>query len=177
MNEARAVAILMANLNGARNKPSMVSDIALACRTLKMHPEWGIAKMSRYFGVAKTTLKELDRICDLEPEFLAMADQKKIGISAAYQLVRVDRTRRAEAAALFPSMSRQEIRDLVFYIMKYPDISVQEAKRKANELVPQTVNVLALPISNDLKERLEKNSSKSGLSLHDYATAILENHG
>lgn len=103
------------------------------------------AEISRYFGVDKPALKEPGRLCYLEPEFLANGRSEKIGISAAYNLVRVDRTRGAEAAALFLGMSRQEIRALSLYSVKYPDISVQDAKRRANELAPQAVNVLARP--------------------------------
>lgn len=43
MDEVRSIAILMANLNGMKNKLPMVSDMAPACRTLKTHPGWGIA--------------------------------------------------------------------------------------------------------------------------------------
>ena len=78
MNEARDVAIFMANLDGMKNKSPMVSGMAPACMTLKTHPGWGIAEMSRYFGVAKPALKGLGQICYLEPEFLAMAAQKKL---------------------------------------------------------------------------------------------------
>ena len=128
-----------------KNKSPNVSDMAPACRTLKTHPGWCIAEISRYFGVDKPALKEPGRLCYLEPEFLANGRSEKIGISAAYNLVRVDRTRGAEAAALFLGMSRQEIRALSLYSVKYPDISVQDAKRRANELAPQAVNVLARP--------------------------------
>lgn len=98
--------------------------------------------MSRYFGVAKPVLKGLGRICYLEPEFLAMADQK-MEISAPYNLVRVDGARRAEAAVLFTGMICQEIRAL-FYVVKYPDISVQDSK-KGQRTAPQAVNVPARP--------------------------------
>lgn len=47
--------------------------------------------------------------------------------------------------------------------------------RMANELC-QTANMLALPISDGMKKRLAKNSSKGRLSLYNYAIAILENH-
>jgi len=36
------------------------------------------ADMSRYFGLARAMLKGMERICGLAPEFLAMADQKKL---------------------------------------------------------------------------------------------------
>ena len=88
--------------------------MAPARRTLKTHSEWSIAEISRYFGVDELALREPGRLCYLEPEFLANGRSEKIGISAAYNLVRVDRARRAEAAALFLGMSRQKIRALVF---------------------------------------------------------------
>lgn len=47
--------------------------------------------------------------------------------------------------------------------------------RMANELC-QTANILALLISDGMKKRLAKNSSKGRLSLYNYAIAILEIH-
>ena len=47
--------------------------------------------------------------------------------------------------------------------------------RLANELY-QTVNMLASPISDGMKKRLAKNSSKGRLNLHNYAAVILQNH-
>lgn len=177
MEEEKAVAILMANLGVSRNKPSKMSDMSLACRTLKLHPDWGMAKMIDFFGVTKTVLQELDRIHDLEPEFKEMVDQKHFGISAAYQLTRVDKPKRPEAAKLFQSMTRDEVRDLVFYITKYPNISVKEAKKRADDLKPKKINILALPLNDTVMSKLIKNSNKKNQSLHDYAAEILGKHG
>ena len=47
-----------------------------------------------------------------------------------------------------------------------------QSMRLANELC-QTVNMLASPISDGMKKRLAKNSSKGRLSLHNYAVVIL----
>lgn len=177
MQEEKAVAILMANLKNSGAKPSKISDVALACRTLNVHPDWGTAKMSKYFDVAKTVLLELNRINDLEPEILAMADARKIGVSSAYQLTRVDTARRMEAAKMCQDMNRKEVRDLVFYLTKHPDMTVTEAKKRADGLKPKTVNILALPINDSLKKRLEKNASQNKQSLHDYVGFVLEKHG
>ena len=97
---------------------------------------------------------------------------EKVGISAAYHLAGVDRARRAEAAAPFLWAAR---RFALWCFTKYPDMPAQKAMRMANELC-QTANMLALPISDGMKKRLAKNSSKGRLSLYNYAIAILENH-
>lgn len=176
MNEEKAIAILLANLKGPKNKPSKISDIASACRVLKSSTKWGFVKMSEFFQVSKTMLREIDKINDLEPEFKMLADNTKIGLGAAYQLTRINKSKRHEVAHLFQSMNTTEIRNLIFYLINNPALSVQEAKRMSDNLKTPIINVLALHISNDLKTRVEKIAKNNGESLHQCVIRIIEEH-
>ena len=52
---------MYANLKGSKNnKPSQISDFALACKILK--DLWGTKKMSETFNVSTTQLREIYKI-------------------------------------------------------------------------------------------------------------------
>ena len=97
---------------------------------------------------------------------------EKVGIRAAYHHAGADRARRAEAAALFLFMGLREICDLVFYKVSRHVSAEYETGQRA---IPDS-QMLVLPISDSMKKRPAKNSSKDRLSLHNYAMAIPENH-
>ena len=174
MNEEKAIAILLANLKGPKHKPSKISELATACRLLKNSPDWGFAKMVNFFNVSRTMLREIDKINELEPKFKKLADEKKLGIGAAYQLTRIDKSKRDDAAELFQTMNTTEIRNFIFYITSNPTISVSEAKKMSDKLKIPVINILALPISDELKARLGKAARSHGQTIHEYAVKILE---
>ena len=176
LNEEKAIAVLLANLKGPKNKPSKVSELAVACRLLKHSSDWGFVRMSDFFQVSRTMLREIDKINELEPEFKRLADEKKIGIGAAYQLTRIDKSKRHEVAQLFQSMNTTEIRNLVFYLINDPALSVSEAKRMSDELKTPVLNILALPISDELKTKIERVAKGNGQSIHEYVVRVLEEH-
>ena len=176
LNEEKAIAILLANLKGPKTKPSKISELATACRTLKNSTDWGFEKMSEFFKVSRAMLREIDKINELEPEYKKLADERKIGIEAAYQLTRIDKSKRHEVAKLFQSMNTVEIRNLVFYMINSPTMSVTEAKRRSDNLNAPIVNILALPISNALRVKMEENARRKKQSLHEYAVGILEKY-
>ena len=176
LNEERAIAILLANLKGPKNKPSKISEIAAACRILKNSPKWGFVKMTKFFGVSRTTLREIDKINELKPEFKKLADEKKLGIEASYQLTRIDESKQREAAQLFQEMNTKEIRNFIFYITSDRTLSVREAKEMSDKLKTPVVSILALPISDKLKTRLEKTAKNHKQTIHEYAVKILETY-
>ena len=176
MNVEKAIAIMLANLKGPKNKPSKISEFAAACRLLKHSDGWGFAKMTEFFNVSGTMLREIDRLNELRPEFKKLADERKLGIGAAYQLTRIDESKQHEAARLFQDMTTAEIRNMVFYLTNNRNISVAEAKEMADRLKTPVVNILALPISDELKTRLESSAKVHKQTIHEYAVKLLETH-
>lgn len=176
LNEEKAIAILLANIKGPKNKPSKISEIAAACRFLKNSPEWGFAKMTKFFDVSGTTLRVIDKINELRPEFKRLADEKKIGIEAAYHLTRIDESKQHEAAQLFQEMNTTEIRNFIFYITNDRTLSAREAKEMSDKLKTPVINILALPVSDELRTRLEKTAKSHKQTIHEYAVKILETY-
>lgn len=176
MNEEKAIAILFANLKGPKNKPSKISELAAACRLLKNSPEWGFAKMAEFFDISRTMLREIDKINELKPEFKKLADEKKLGIGSAYQLTRIDESKQRETAQLFQKMNTTEIRNFIFYITSDQNVSVSKAKEMSDKLKIPVVNILALPISDKLRARLEKAARNHKQTIHEYAVQVLESN-
>lgn len=175
MNEQQAIAIMLANLKGPKIKPSKTSEFAAACRLLKNSDEWGFAKMTEFFEVSGTMLREIDRLNELKPEFKKLADERKLGIGAAYQLTRIDESKQHEAARLLQGMNTTEVRNFVFYLT-HGRASVDEAKKMADKLKTPVVTILALPISDALKARLELAAKTKQQTIHGYAVELLETH-
>lgn len=176
LNEEKAIAILLANLKGSKHKPSKISELAAACRLLKNSPDWGFSEMVDFFHVSRTVLREIDKINELELKFKKLVDEKKLGIGAAYQLTRIEESKRYEAAQLFQTMNTTEIRNFIFYITSNPTLSVFEAKKLSDKLKTPVINILALPISDKLRARLEKTAKDQGQTIHECAVKILEAH-
>ena len=174
MQEEKAIAILLANLKGSKKKPSKISDFALACRTLKNNKEWGLTKMSKFFRVSKTQLREIDMINELEPKYKKLANEGKIGMTVAYQISRIDEKRRSEAFMFIQKMNRDEIRDFVYFLVKNPAFSVLECKKLFEKSQLKKVTILALPITDEMHKNLRLLATKRKQSVHDYALKILE---
>lgn len=174
MDEEKAVAILLANLKGGKGKPSKTTDFALACRTLKRHKEWGAAKMSKFFKVSTTQLREIDKINDLEPKYKRLANAGKIGLTTAYQISRVDPGRRGGAFEIIKNMDRDETRDFVYFLVKNPDLSVRECKKMFDESRLTKITVLALPITEEFRAALTKAAGKRKQTIHEYALRSIE---
>ena len=64
MKEEKAVAIMMGNLKGPKNKPSDLVEFAEACRTLKKL--WGFVEMSKHFRTSQYMLRQIDKINELK---------------------------------------------------------------------------------------------------------------
>ena len=174
MKPEKAAAILSANLKGSKNKPSKISDFALACRTLKNHKDWDMKKMSEFFSISVTQLREIDKINDLESRYKKIADEHGMGMTTAYQLSRVDPKRRSETYKIIKNMNRDQIRDFVYFLVKNPLSSVSECKKLYEQSQLKTVTILALPISEEIHKRLLEESRKKGMTIHDYVLQLLD---
>jgi len=165
---------LVANLKGSKKKPSKISDFALACHTLKVSKDWGFTKMSKFFKVSKTQLREIDMINDLEPKYKKLADEGTIGMTTAYQLSRVDKQRRGQAVKFIQKMNREQIRDFIYFLTKNSTLSVLECKKLFDKSQLEKITVLAIPITDEMHKKLELGAAERKQSIHDYTIKILE---
>jgi hypothetical protein len=89
------VAILMANLKGAKKKPTDIITIAKSCRNVIT--ELGMERASHLFEISQYQLRQIDKINELSSEAKKFVKSKKIGIEISYQIARLDRSVQLEA--------------------------------------------------------------------------------
>ena len=171
MKEEKAVAIMMGNLKGPKNKTSNLLEFAEACRKLKKLR--GFTKMSKDFRISQYMLRQIDKINELkDPTLQKLIKDEKLGIEASYQLWRIDEKKRKEVAKIIQNMTTDEIRTFVYMLQKNPDLSVKECK-KLFEKQEGTLNMLVLPLDTTTYNGLQKKAKKSKLSIHNYALKVL----
>jgi len=174
MSAEKATAILMANLKGAKRKPSNLLEVAKACRILI--EKWGIRKMSDYFKVSLYQLRQIDKINDLNPDAQQLVKEGKLGIETSYQLWRLDSKRQSEAAREAVNMTAHEVRQFVYLLRKNPDASVRECKQLFEKTRTKRIRLLMLPLTSETYNGLQELALKSRQSIHDLALKVLEDY-
>lgn len=176
MKIEKAVAIMMANLKGSKNKPSSLLEFSDACRTLLNDREWGIKEMARYFGVSEYMLRQIDKINDLSPNFKKLVSERRLGIEAAYQLWRIKEPKRSQVAKIIPDMTTDEIRSFVHFIHQNPSKTVAECHKLFEKTQPEKIRILAIPLDEEIYAKVKHSADKSKLKIHDYALKILKRY-
>lgn len=172
MNEEKAVAIMMANLKGSKNKPSNLLEFSDACRFLKN--TWGIKEMSRYFRVSEYMLRQIEKINELtNPKLQKLVKEGKLGIEASYQLWRIKEPKRTQVANIVKDMTTDDIRRFVYFIVKNPKLSISDCKNLFEKEKPEEIKLLVLPLDSKTYETFEKEANMSHLKIHDYVLKIL----
>jgi len=180
MKEEKAVAILMGNLKGSKNKPSDLITFADATRTLLKHKKWGIKEMTNYFGVSQYMLRQIDKIHDLDDKLKNIIIKEEIGIEIAYHLWRIQYAKERglndalNAVKLFQNMTSEEVRTFMHFLIKNPNLSLEQCVELADKTNPKKIKILALPMDEKIYKQIEKEAQKSKLKIHQY---ILKNLG
>lgn len=172
MNEEEAVAIMMGNLKGSKNKPSNLLEFAEACRFLKKN--WGIKKMSKHFRVSEYMLRQIDKINELNQKLRKLVKEGKLGIEASYQLWRIKEPKRSQVADTVKDMNTDDVRRFVYFLVKNPQLSILECKKLVEKEKPEEIKLLVLPLDSKTFETLQKKANRSHLKIHDYVVKLLE---
>ena len=175
MNEEKAVAIMMANLKGSKNKPSNLLEFAEACRFLIS--KWGIKEMSRHFRVSGYMLRQIDKINELKSQNLQkLVKEGELGIEASYQLSRIKEPKRTQVANIIKDMNTDDIRRFVYVIVKNPKLSISACKKLFEKEKPEEIKLFVLPLDTKIYDILEKEANRSHQKIHNYVLKILRKH-
>lgn len=173
MNEEKAVAIMMANLKGAKiHKPVSLIEFADACRFLIT--KWGIKEMSRHFRTSEYMLRQIDKINELSPKLKKLVNDRKFGIDTAYQLWRISEPKRSQVAKEIKNMPTSDVRRFVYFIFHNPKLSIDKCKKLFEKEKPEQIQLLIIPLDSKTYENLKTIASRSKLKIHDYALKILK---
>ena len=172
MNEENAVAIMMGNLKGSKNKPSNLLEFGEACGFLI--DKWGVKEMSRYFKVSGYMLRQIDKVNELKNKKLQkLVKEGKLGIEASYQLWRIKEPKRSQVADIVKDMNTDDIRRFVYFIVKNPQLTISECKKLFEQEKPEEIKLLVIPLDSKTFETLQKKADRSHLKIHDYVTKLL----
>jgi len=175
MNEEKAIAIMMANLKGAKKKSVNLLEFANACRTLKNKWKGGIKEMSEFFHVSQYMLRQIDRINDLDEEFIPLVKEGKLGIDASYQLWRLDKKRRKGFSDIAPSLTTEEIRAFVNILHKNPKKSVSESKKELDKIRDRNIHLVMLQLESKEFKKLKKHASDKKQNVNDFLIKLIMN--
>ena len=172
MNEKQATAILMGNLKGAKNKPTNLLQVSEACTFLLK--KWGIKEVSRYFSISEYMLRQIEKIILLDSDTKKYVRQNELGIEKAYQLWRIDPSKRKELLPMIKNLSTSDIRNLIYVMKNDPTKSVKKAKELFDEKYAKKTTMMVLAIPTDLINRLNKISKKEKTSPTQYVMKLIE---
>lgn len=173
--EEKSVAILLANLKKAKTANWL--EIARACRTLLQRPNWGIHRMSEFFGVSEYLLRQIDKINDLTDEVKELVRDGELGLEESYLLWRRGKEKQAQVAKAASGLTAHELRQFVQLLMKNESMSMAEARRLTEATRTKEVRIVMLPLNSETYEMLDRLSKRRRhMNIHETALKILEDY-
>ncbi len=172
MNVEKAVAVLMANLKGAKKKPSGLFEISKAVET--MMSEWGAEKCSDFFKISEYQLRQFNKLNELEPTVQKIIKKNKLGVESAYQITRLDVKIQEKAVKAIHGLRSHEVRQFIHLLKKNPKISLAEARKIVEESLRKNSQIIILPLSLQIFTDLQKKSKKHKKKIHDYILYVIE---
>lgn len=169
MKEEKALAILLANLKGAKEKRSDLLDIAEAARTL--HEEYGTYdKVAERVGVSKTMIQQFDKIAGLTESVKDMIRQGKLGrhaIDKAYRLSQLLPETQIALAKVVADLPEKDMRDIITYAKRFPNLPASEYRKRILEAktVTSEKHLIMCLVDDETYSRLRSSAKEKGLSV------------
>lgn len=172
MNEKQAVAIVMGNLKGSKNKPTGLIRFSDACNLLIK--KWGIKEVARYFDASEYMLRQIEKIKKLDPDTKRYIQKNNLGIEKSYHLWRFDEEKRNELLPHMKDLSSIDVRNVVYLIRNNPSKSVKECMKIFEEKYAKKTTVMVLSLPTDTSNRLKAISKKKKMKPADYVKQLIE---
>jgi hypothetical protein len=178
MDRDQALAICFANLKGSKDKDLLAA--ARALQYLKGLPEYGSnAKVGRAVGVSGEIVREFLTLLSFPEEIQQLFEGRQVGLEHGRRLWQLARRRPElleEVAEAMTDMTAMDSRHLVEYIVKHPELSVREAKRKLLEsktVREREFHVIAL-LSEEQYRVLVGEARKRGVAVDVLVSSIVQ---
>ena len=138
-DKTEALAICFRNLKGAKKKDLLLTARALSY--LRNQPGCGSNRsVGEIVGVSGEVVRQFIALLDLPADVQAYLQDGKLGLEQGRRLWQLNRQRPSvveDAARAMSSMTAMETRDLVEYLVRTPDASVQDALDALEEAKPK----------------------------------------
>ncbi len=172
MNEKQATAILMGNLKGSKNKPTDLAIVSSACDFLIK--KWGITETAKFFKVSEYMLRQIEKIIQLDSVTKKYVKKHKLGIEKAYQLWRIDESKRIELLPFIKNLTTKDVRNLIYIIRNDSSKSIKECKKIFDNEYSKETTILALALPPDLVNGITQISKKKKMKPVQYVMKLIE---
>ena len=178
MDRKEAIFILVTNLKGRREKREPLTRIAEAVKTV-LEKDFGgnTKKLAASYKVTPEIINEFRIVSKQPPEIEKMIRQRRLGLDGSTKLYSIpDLKRRIEFARAVEGLSQYDVRSIIDYGKKHPELSAKECKRTVleSETVTSDVHALVIPMESELFEKFEHYSKARRLRLEDAATEAIK---
>ena len=141
LDKNEALAICFRNLKGSKSKDLLMT--ARALKYLRGLPEFSSNKrVGDGVGVSGEIVRQFIALLDLPTPVQSHLEQRTLGLEHGRRLRQLQRTRPSiveEVAEAMVSMTAMEARDLVEYLIRTPNASVQDGLRALEAAKPGNI--------------------------------------
>ncbi len=179
MNKKTAKVVLIANLKGPREKRQPLTVIADAVETLLEDKEYdhNVKKLATDFRVTRQIIDEFRKVAKQPPEIKKLIEERKLGLDDSTKLSSIpDIKKRIEFAKAVQELSEYDVRSIIEYWKKHPELTVNEAKKIVLEskTVTRDVHAVVIPLEGELFEKFSKYARDKKIRLEDAAKLAIE---
>jgi len=168
-----ALAILFANVKTHRKKD--FRKTAEAVRYLRESERMSYADIGRSVGADGWTISQFDKLYDLPESVWKLIDSGMIMLDKGYRISRRGSEFQAELGEALSDLNTKDSRAMVEYVMKNPDLSIGECKRKVLEskTVKDKIFMVVVPLPEETYAKLKQDSMKRNISVDEMVKQIV----
>lgn len=178
MERDQAFAIAFTWLKGPRGKPYIT--VARALERLRAEPEFrSINTLAQQVGVSGQIVREFLSLLSLPSSVQDMLEAQELTLDKGKNLVRLDHKRpdlTVEVAKRLCSVPYQHARDVVDYLIRNPESSIETAFQRVAESKPKTVDEFNIIATLNREEfvLLEASARRRKISPNRLVTEIVK---
>lgn len=173
MDKDLALAILFANVKTHRKKD--FRKTAEAVRYLREFERMSYADIGRAVGADGWTISQFDKLYDLPESVWKQIESGNIMLDKGYRISRRGSEIQAELGDALSDLNTEDARAVVEYVVKNPDLSIDECKRKVLEskTVKDKIFMVVVPLPEETYAKLKQDSRKRNISVDDMVRQIV----
>lgn len=168
-----ALAILFANVKTHREKD--FRKAAEATRYLRESERMSYTEIGKAVGADGWTISQFDKLYDLPESVWKRIDSGEIKLDKGYLISKMGKEVQAELGDALSDLKTNDARAMVEYVVKNPDLSIGECKRKVLEskTVKEKLFMVVVPLPEETYVKLKQDSMKRNISVDEMVKKIV----
>ena len=175
MDEKTALAVLFANLRGAKKKEYIKT--AQACRYLRRR-YGSLKKVAEKVAISPEIIREFDSLLNLPKEVQRLISKRLIKLDTGYRIsMRIEGAeRQTEVAKAVLDLGAFDARNVIEYARKNPKLSAKECKCRVlkSKTVTEKLHVFVLPLPEDTFTKLKGTSIELKIKPEELVRKIVQ---